>query len=249
MNPKSQQALHIDLLCAGYTEEPIIHDISFSLDKGSITTIIGPNGAGKSTLLKGIYGLIKHFSGKILLENTELQLLTTTNRFKLGLGFVPQSRCNFPRMTVKENLELGAYSIDKTKVNDSINSVCEKFPILLKRWKVLAGNLSGGEQQILEMAMVLQTNPKVLLLDEPTLGLSPLNQDIVFETIKSIQTFGVTILVVEQNAFGSLNISDRAIVMELGKIIIEGPAKEITQNPRLRSAYLGSEANPISKSM
>ncbi|MGK2952382.1 MAG: ABC transporter ATP-binding protein [Thiobacillus sp.] len=239
MESKGNALLEFDALSAGYADDPIVRDFTTTIDWGSITTIIGPNGAGKSTLLKAVYGLNKHFSGTLRFMGQPIERLAPRDRLKLGIGFVPQGRCNFPLMTVRENLDLGAYTLKGAAVAESIARVLGLFPMLETKLKVLAGNLSGGEQQILETAMVLQSQPRLLLLDEPSLGLSPGNQHQIFATIAQLRSQGITVLVVEQNAHGALQISDTGIVMELGRIFMVAPAAQIISDPRIKVAYLG----------
>jgi branched-chain amino acid transport system ATP-binding protein len=235
--------LELDRLSVGYTDEPVVVDFSAAIPAGSITTLIGPNGAGKSTLLRAVYGLNRHFGGSVRFFGQAIERLAPRERLKLGIGFVPQGRCNFPLMTVRENLELGTYTLRGSAMADSFERVLVQFPLLKERLSVSAGNLSGGEQQILEIAMVLEAGPKLLLLDEPSLGLSPANQDQIFATIADLRGRGLTILVVEQNAHGALQISDTGIVMELGRIFMAGPASEVIADPRIKVAYLGGEAS------
>ncbi len=235
--------LEFDRLSVGYTDEPVVVDFSASIRVGSITTVIGPNGAGKSTLLRAVYGLNRHFDGAVRFFGRPIERLAPRDRLKLGIGFVPQGRCNFPLMTVCENLDLGSYTLRGSAAAESFERVLTQFPLLKEKISVLAGNLSGGEQQILEIAMVLEAGPKLLLLDEPSLGLSPANQDQIFATIAELRGRGRTILVVEQNAHGALEISDTGIVMELGHLFMSGPASEILADPRIKEAYLGGEAS------
>ena len=232
--------LAVDRLSSGYTDEPVIRDVSLEIPERSITTIIGPNGAGKSTLLGAIYGLGRRFGGRIVFAGAEIQELAPGDRLRRGIGLVPQGRCNFPLMSVRENLELGTYSLPHGKMRRAIERMIGLFPMLRERWRVQAGNLSGGEQQILEMAMVLAASPRLLLLDEPSLGLSPGNLRLVFRTIENIRAGGVTVLLVEQNATAALRISDFAIVMDLGRKRLEGPAQQVLDDPSLRTAYLGA---------
>jgi len=233
--------LELDRLSVGYTDEPVVVDFSAAVRVGSVTTVIGPNGAGKSTLLRAIYGLNRHFDGSIRFLGQAIERLPPRERLKLGIGFVPQGRCNFPLMTVRENLELGAYTLRGPAVAAAIERVLAEFPLLAAKLSVLAGNLSGGEQQILEIAMVLEAGPKLLLLDEPSLGLSPANQDQIFATIAELRGRGLTVMVVEQNAHGALQISDTGIVMELGRLFMAGPAAEVIADPRIKVAYLGGQ--------
>jgi branched-chain amino acid transport system ATP-binding protein len=239
---ETKALLEFDHLSAGYTDEPVIRDFSASIMAGSITTIIGPNGAGKSTLLRAVYGLNRHFSGSMRFLDEAIEALAPKERLKRGIGFVPQGRCNFPLMSVRENLELGGYTLGMAAAKDALERVLAQFPMLKEKLNVLAANLSGGEQQILEIAMVLETAPKLLLLDEPSLGLSPGNQDRIFEAIDELRGRGLTVLVVEQNAHGALRISDTGIVMELGRLFMLGPAAEILADPRISVAYLGGSA-------
>ena len=218
-------------------------DFSAAIPVGTVTTVIGPNGAGKSTLLRAVYGLNRHFGGSVRYFGLAIEKLPPGDRLKLGIGFVPQGRCNFPLMTVRENLELGAYTLRGPAVAAAIDRVLTQFPLLAAKLSVLAGNLSGGEQQILETAMVLEAGPKLLLLDEPSLGLSPANQDQIFATIADLRGRGLTVLVVEQNAHGALQISDTGIVMELGRIFMAGPAAQVIADPRIKAAYLGGDAS------
>ncbi len=234
--------LEIDHLSAGYTDEPVVVDFSAAIREGTVTTVIGPNGAGKSTLLRAVYGLIRHFGGSVRFCGQAIERLPPRERLTRGIGFVPQGRCNFPLMTVRENLELGAYTLRGPAVAAAIERVLAQFPLLAAKLAVLAGNLSGGEQQILEIAMVLEAGPRLLLLDEPSLGLSPANQDQIFATIAELRGRGLTVLVVEQNAHGALGISDTGIVMELGRLFMAGPATEVIADPRIKVAYLGGEA-------
>ena len=235
--------LEFDRLSVGYTDEPVVVDFSLAVPAGSITTIIGPNGAGKSTLLRAAYGLNRHFGGSVRFLGRPIEHLAPRDRLQLGMGFVPQGRCNFPLMTVRENLELGSYTLQPAAAERAIERVLAQFPLLAAKLAVLAGNLSGGEQQILEIAMVLEAGPKLLLLDEPSLGLSPANQDQIFATIAELRGRGLSVLVVEQNAHGALQISDIGVVMELGRLFMTGSAGEVIADPRIKVAYLGGEAD------
>jgi branched-chain amino acid transport system ATP-binding protein len=226
-------------LCAGYGDVPIVRDFSTRLPPASITTLIGGNGAGKSTLLRAIFGTNRWFSGQIILNGEAIERLSPSERLQRGIGFVPQGRCNFPQMTVAENLKMGCYTLPRRTHSSAIARVTAQFPLLTRKWSEMAGNLSGGEQQVLETAMVLLSDPEVLLLDEPSLGLSPKMQAEVFAVAQQIAAAGVTVLVVEQNVHGALLISDTAIVMELGRKCLEGPAAEVRNDPRIREAYLG----------
>jgi len=235
----SAPILELVNLTAGYGTNPIVRDFSTRLAVGSITTLIGGNGAGKSTLLRAIYGTNRWFSGQIVFRGEPIERLDPWDRLKRGIGFVPQGRCNFAAMSVAENLKMGCYTLPSAKHAPAIERVTAQFPLLKTKWRTLAGNLSGGEQQVLEMAMVLLIEPSLLLLDEPSLGLSPKMQGDVFTTVRAIAATGVTVLVVEQNVRGALLISDRALVMEQGQKFMEGPANEVRTDQRIRQAYLG----------
>jgi len=240
----SAPILELVNLTAGYGTNPIVRDFSTRLAVGSITTLIGGNGAGKSTLLRAIYGTNRWFAGHIVFAGESIEALPPWVRFRRGIGFVPQGRCNFPAMTVAENLKMGCYTLSRAKHKGAIERVITLFPVLSAKWRTEAGNLSGGEQQILEMAMVLLVQPSLLLLDEPSLGLSPMMQGDVFATIRVIARSGVTVLIVEQNVRGALLVSDHALVMEQGRKFMEGPAAEVRTDPRIRRAYLGGNIEP-----
>ena len=225
-------ALELVSVTAGYGDNPIVRDFSARLMADTITTLIGGNGAGKSTLLRAIYGTNRFYDGQIVFKGETIERLPPWERLKRGIGFVPQGRCNFPAMSVAENIKMSCYTLPTAKHTSAIERVTSLFPVLQQKWRTEAGNLSGGEQQILEMAMVL-------LLDEPSLGLSPRMQGDVFATVQRIAAAGVTVLIVEQNVRGALLISDRALVMEQGRKFMEGPAEEVRTDPRIRQAYLG----------
>ena len=235
----TEVVLELKGLTAGYGDNPIVHEFSTRLAKGSITTLIGGNGAGKSTLLRAIYGTNRRFAGEILFRGESIERLPPWDRLKRGIGMVPQGRCNFARMTVAENLKIGCYTLPAKRHREAIERATSLFPVLRHKWTLEAGNLSGGEQQILETAMVMLTGPSLLLLDEPSLGLSPKLQTEVFTTVRNVARGGITVLVVEQNVRGALLISDTALVMELGRKFLEGPADEVRTDPRIRKAYLG----------
>ncbi|MGX1100151.1 branched-chain amino acid transport system ATP-binding protein [Amorphus sp. MBR-141] len=226
-------------LSAGYRGNAIVHDFSFALAQGSITTLIGGNGAGKSTLMRAVYGSCQHFGGTLVFKGEAIEKLDPWLRFQRGIGFVPQGRCNFPHMSVAENLKLGCYTLPKALHAERTRKILDTFPVLKPKFGEHAGNLSGGEQQVLETAMVLLSEPSLLLLDEPSLGLSPKTQNEVFEVVRRIADTGVTVLVVEQNVHGALLISDTAIVLEMGRKFMEGPADAVARDPRIRHAYLG----------
>ena len=232
-------ALELVSVTAGYGDVQIVRDFSARLQAGTITTLIGGNGAGKSTLLRAIYGTNRLFSGQIVFKGETIERLPPWERLKRGVGFVPQGRCNFPAMRSPRTSRWAATRCPPAGTTRRSTASPALFPMLRQKWRIEAGNLSGGEQQILEMAMVLLVEPTLLLLDEPSLGLSPEMQGDVFATVQRIAASGVTVLVVEQNVRGALLISDRALVMEQGRLFMEGPAAEVRTDPRIRQAYLG----------
>ena len=223
----------------GYGEIDIINGVSVKIKRHEIACVIGPNGAGKSTLFKGIFGLIKARKGSNHFEAQDITHLPTSEILKRGLSYVPQGRCNFPAMTIRENLEMGAFTRNDDKVDSDIREVMDKFPILKEKSNIMAGNLSGGEQQILEMGRALLLHPKLILLDEPSLGLAPKTTETIFEKINDINSDGTTVLIVEQNAKRALSISHHAIVLELGKKRFEGTGEEIINNEDVKRLYLG----------
>ncbi|MDF2987820.1 MAG: livF [Eubacterium sp.] len=221
----------------------VIHalkDISLTVNQGEIVTLIGANGAGKTTTLRTISGLKKPTNGSILFEGRDITSISPQDRVKMGICQVPEGRRVFSTMTVLENLELGAYlRRDKAQIAKDLNMVYERFPILANRKKQAAGTLSGGEQQMLAMGRALMSKPKMLFLDEPSMGLAPLFVKEIFDIIKSINQAGTTILLVEQNASMALQIAHRAYVMETGSIVLSGTGTELMQSDEIRKAYLG----------
>jgi branched-chain amino acid transport system ATP-binding protein len=220
-------------------------DINITINKGEIVTIIGSNGAGKSTIIKGISGTIPLTNGEIYFQDKKISLLPAHEIVRQGIICAPEGRRIFPEMTVEENLDIGAYARknDKAGEEKTRQHIFELFPILKKRLNQLGGTLSGGEQQMLAIGRALMANPKLLLLDEPSLGLAPMLVQEVFEAIKQLNRENVTILLVEQNAFQSLRIATRVYVLELGSIKMEGPAKEIMENADVKNSYLGIKAD------
>ncbi|AIM16484.1 MULTISPECIES: ABC transporter ATP-binding protein [Neobacillus] len=214
--------------------------VSLEIHQGEIVTLIGANGAGKSTLLKTLSGLLKPKSGEILFENEHLAGKVPQLIVKKGISHVPEGRRVFANMSVEENLELGAYlRKDKQGIREDFEKVYQLFPRLHERRKQLSGTLSGGEQQMLAMGRALMARPRLLLLDEPSMGLAPLLVKTIFQIIEEINKTGTTILLVEQNANMALSIADRAYVIETGKIVASGRASELGQSDQIRKAYLG----------
>lgn len=214
--------------------------ISLTVEEGEIVTLIGANGAGKTTTLRAASGLKKPTSGTVTLAGYDITKVSAQGRVKHGLVHVPEGRRVFPEMTVLENLELGAYlRKDKAQIAKDYDEIYDRFPILRDRRKQLAGTLSGGEQQMLAIGRAMMSKPKVLLLDEPSMGLAPLLVQEIFDIIKSINEAGTSILLVEQNANMALRIASRAYVIETGHIVASGPASELMDSDEIKKAYLG----------
>ena len=217
-----------------------IKGISLEVHEGEIVTLIGANGAGKSTTLRTVSGLLKPKSGQIDFEGKNIAGLPAQNIVQAGISQVPEGRRIFANMTVMENLELGAFTRkDKAGIAEDLKMVFGRFPRLEERKGQEAGTLSGGEQQMLAMGRALMSRPQVLLLDEPSMGLSPIMVDKIFEVVEDISKQGVTILLVEQNAKRALGLADRGYVMDSGQVTMTGPAEELLHDPRVRAAYLG----------
>ncbi|HPQ23182.1 MAG TPA: ABC transporter ATP-binding protein [Candidatus Paceibacterota bacterium] len=231
--------LEIENLKAGYEGMEILHDIDFQLQSKEIVALIGPNGAGKSTLLKSIFHLTEIYSGKIFFKEKNIINIDTNRLIQLGISYVPQGRQVFPSLTVLENLELGIFVERKgISLEKNIEDIFERFPFLRERKNDLAGNLSGGEQQLLAIGRALMQKPELLLLDEPSLGLAPKVMKEIFNTIQEINNEGIAIIIVEQNARQAVKIADKIYVLEDGKIALEG-GKEILDDPRIKDIYLG----------
>ncbi len=232
--------LEIENVSAAYGMIQILWDVSFKIKKKEIVSIIGPNGAGKTTLVKTIMGLLPAKSGTIRFKGENIENLPPYEIVKKGVSLIPEGREIFPRMTVKENLLLGAYTInDKQQVKESRERIYQIFSVLRKKEKALAQTLSGGEQQMLVIGRSLMSNPELLILDEPSLGLAPIIVAKVLDTLRQINEEGVAVLLVEQNIRDSLNIADRGYVLEEGKIIIEGEGRELLSNEHIKEVYLG----------
>ncbi|MBP3509504.1 ABC transporter ATP-binding protein [Oscillibacter sp.] len=215
--------------------------ISLTVGDGELVSLIGANGAGKTTTLHTISGLLHAASGSITLDGKDLQKVSANTIINLGLAHVPEGRHVFARMTVEENLRMGAYILkDQKKVSENLEKVYGHFPRLKERHKQLAGTLSGGEQQMLATGRALMTDPKIVLMDEPSMGLSPLLVKEIFAIIEELHKSGITILLVEQNAKMALAVSDRAYVLETGTISMEGRAADLAADDRVRKAYLGA---------
>jgi branched-chain amino acid transport system ATP-binding protein len=232
--------LSVENLSVSYGMIKAINNISFDLKRGEIVTLIGANGAGKTSILNTISGLVKPTSGKIVFNEENITNHSPHKIARRGIAHVPEGRKPFPSLTVYENLRLGAYNINNKKnIEQGLNRVFKSFPRLKERIKQPAGTLSGGELQMLAMARGLMSQPKLLMLDEPSMGLSPILVSEIFSIIKEINEQGTTILLVEQNANMALSTAHRAYVLETGNIILSGNACDLKENPRVKSAYLG----------
>jgi len=217
-----------------------IKDVSFTVNEGEVIALIGANGAGKTTILHTITGLISAKGGEVLYEGVDLQKIPAHKIVSLGIAHVPEGRHVFAQLSVYENLLLGAFTRkDKTEIAESLETVYKRFPRLMERKNQLAGTLSGGEQQMLAMGRALMSKPKIILMDEPSMGLSPILVGEIFDIIKSISENGTTVLLVEQNAKKALSISDRAYVLETGKIVLTDDANKLMDNEQVKKAYLG----------
>ena len=226
-------------IAAGYVKGlNILQGIDMIINEKEIVSIIGPNGAGKSTLLKAIMGIINISGGRFFIDGVEKTNTPTHQIVSEGVGYVPQVENVFPSLTIEENLEIGSWSI-KDNIKQSISKIYDDFPMLKERHKDKAGNLSGGQRQILALARALVTSPSILLLDEPSAGLSPVAIKEVFEIVKEINSTGVAILLVEQNATRALNFSDRGYVLDQGRNAYQGKGQELLDDPRVIDLYLG----------
>ena len=234
--------LQIKELCVKYDNIQVLHGISLELQEGELVALIGANGAGKTTTLSTISGVKRAFSGQIVYDGKDITKAGTDEIVKMGIVQVPEGRQIFSKMTIEENLILGAYTEkDSQRQKQNMQRVMELFPILRERRRQTAGTLSGGEQQMLAIARALMGNPRMLLLDEPSMGLSPLMTEQVFDAVKSLNDQGTTILLVEQNAYDAMEISHRTYIMENGVITREGKSSELMRDSAIKQAYLGGD--------
>ncbi|MDW7712206.1 MAG: ABC transporter ATP-binding protein [Deferrisomatales bacterium] len=232
--------LEISDLRVRYGSVEALHGVGLRVDQGEIVTILGANGAGKTTTLMAVSGLVRVASGTIRCGSSWLHKLGAHRIVAEGVSQVPEGRRVFGTLTVQENLDLGAFTCrDKARVRETLGWIYELFPVLAQRRGQLAGTLSGGEQQMLAIGRALMAGPKVLLLDEPSLGLAPLLVKTIFQTIRQINETGVTVVLVEQNARAALKLAHRGYVLEVGRVALEGPAADLLADPRVQSAYLG----------
>jgi branched-chain amino acid transport system ATP-binding protein len=234
--------LSIAGLRAGYGRIEVLHDVALTIEQGQIVTLIGANGAGKTTLLKTISGLIRPAAGTIAFEGESIVRRPAHRIVARGLSHVPEGRAILKRMTVLDNLRMGAYVRSDAEIGHDIDSVFARFPVLSERRNQMAGTLSGGEQQMLAIGRALVARPRLLLLDEPSLGLAPKFVTRIFLTLRELQQEGKTILLVEQNARQALQVADRGYVMERGRIVLTGSGQELLNTPEVRQTYLGQSA-------
>lgn len=231
--------LRLDHVMVSYGSIQALRDVSFEVKEGEIVSLIGSNGAGKSTTMRVISGLKELNGGRIFYQNQDISNWSTKKKVEAGIVLSPEGRQVFPRFSVLENLKMGGYLRTKTQCEETIQVVYELFPILKEREGQVAGTLSGGEQQMLAVGRAMMANPRLLLLDEPSLGLAPLVVKDIFTLIKRIQELGTTVLLVEQNARSALKISDRAYVLETGKIVLSGAAEDLLNSDKVQKVYLG----------
>ena len=232
--------LRADSLTAGYGKMPILHGVTLEVRQGEMVSVIGPNGAGKSTAFKTIVGFLRPSDGRVVFDGQDITGLRPDQVLHRGLAYVPQGRIVFPQMTVLENLEMGAY-IERNgrRIREALERVYALFPILAARRRQRAGTMSGGEQQMVAIGRALMTTPKLVLLDEPSLGLSPKFVALIFERLTEMKRAGYTLMVVEQNAARALAVADRGYVLELGKNRFEGTGDALLADPEVKRLYLG----------
>jgi branched-chain amino acid transport system ATP-binding protein len=232
--------LKVENIHVNYGAIKALQDVSFNISEGEIVALIGANGAGKTTILNTISNIVPSVSGKIIYKGHDITKTAPHDIVKLGISQVPEGRRVFAKMSVLENLEMGAYTRnDKAEIASDMEKIFQRFPRLLERKKQPAKTLSGGEQQMLAMGRALMSRPKLMLLDEPSMGLAPMLVEQIFQIIQEINKSGTTILLVEQNANMALSIANRAYVLETGEVVLQGDAKELASNPEVRKAYLG----------
>ena len=235
----AQTLLKVDNINVFYGNIHAVKDVSFEVNEGEIVTLIGANGAGKSTTLKTVSGLLHPKTGDVLYKGKSIKGVRAHKIVEAGLAQVPEGRHVFLHMTVEENLDMGAYTQPNSTIAPNKEKVFELFPRLKERRKQLAGTMSGGEQQMLAMGRALMSNPKLLMLDEPSMGLAPILVEQIFDIIKNLHKAGTTILLVEQNAQAALSVADRGYVLETGKIVTTGTGAELLASPAIKKAYLG----------
>jgi branched-chain amino acid transport system ATP-binding protein len=237
----SAPVLELRSVTTGYGDVPVVRNASMAFERGLITAVIGSNGAGKSTAIKAAAGLLRAWSGTVMLAGEDVTREAPHRRLRRGLAYVPQGRIVLPEMSVRENLELGAHILggDRRRIEEAIGRLVAMFPVLGERMRQLAGTMSGGEQQMLAIARALVTSPSAIVLDEPSLGLSPKFVEIVFEKLVALREQGLTIVMVEQKASRALAVADRGYVMHTGRVAFEGKAAELLEDDNVRRIFLG----------
>ena len=227
-----------EAMTGGYGDADILHDCTIGVDEGEIAVVVGPNGAGKSTAMKAVFGMLGLRSGRVLMNGEDITALKPQERVRKGMGFVPQTNNVFPSLTVLENLEMGAF-VRADDVSNTLSQVLELFPVLKEKADQPAGELSGGQRQQVAVGRALMTQPKILMLDEPTAGVSPIVMDELFDRIIEVSRTGIPILMVEQNARQALGIADTGYVMVQGRNAYTGSGKELLADPEVRKSFLG----------
>ena len=242
MTTGAEPMLRVDGLEVAYGQIKAVRGVTFSVDAGQVVTLIGANGAGKTTTLRTVSGLLRPVAGSVVFEGRPIEHVPAHQIVQLGIAHVPEGRRVFPRMTVAENLELGAFSRrDGSELRADRDRVFELFPVLAERRGQAGGTLSGGEQQMLAIGRALMGRPRLLMLDEPSMGLSPILMTRIFATLGELKSQGTTILLVEQNAQAALGLADRAYVMEAGRIVLDGAGDELLASEQVRRVYLGED--------
>ena len=231
--------LKVENISVNYGAIKALQNVSFEINQGEIVTLIGANGAGKTTILNTISNIVPSVGGRVMYLDKDITKVAPHEIVKMGISQVPEGRRVFAKMSVLENLEMGAYTRSDNEVASDMEKIFQRFPRLNERKKQAAKTLSGGEQQMLAMGRALMSRPKILLLDEPSMGLAPMLVEQIFEIIQEINKSGTTVLLVEQNANMALSIAHRAYVLETGQVVLQGDAKELATNPEVRKAYLG----------
>ena len=238
--PEREKLLELKGVGAHYGPIKVLHDIDMVIHPGEMVCLLGGNASGKSTTLKTILGIVRVSEGEMTFRGERADTLTTAQRIERGMAVVPENRRIFPKMTVRENLEMGAYlRHDRRAIGEDLEYVFELFPRLAERLEQKGGTMSGGEQQMLAMGRALMSRPKLILMDEPSMGLAPLFVERIFEIIKQVNERGISVFVVEQNANVALSIADRGYVLQTGEVVLSGPARELLTNEAMKKAYLG----------
>jgi branched-chain amino acid transport system ATP-binding protein len=243
-NKTEPMMLNVEGLTAAYGEIVAFRDVNLFVGPGEMVTLIGANGAGKTSLLRTISGVLKPCKGKVQFKEREIHHLPVHEIVQLGIAWVQEGRGTFKRITVEENLRVGAYHRKKKAMLADMEAIYMRFPILKERCNQVAGTLSGGQQQMLAIARALMSRPRLILLDEPSLGVAPIIVNEIYEIIKGLQRDGITVLLVEQNAALALKTAQRAYVMESGRIVMQGLSKDLADNPCVQQAYLGGHSKP-----